>query len=194
MSDSFTERPEQGARDFGLPVHQGPVTAKVNGVSVDIEYQDQDNVVLSNPVNASDLVEIFYTGRGSLEQPGSVGGGIPGGGVQNQVLKRVIGPNPVAEWGWVSYNDLTDKPTIPDYAESFETVSKNLKARDAVFSYTGGVLTAIAYAGNITKTFGYTGGRLSSVTLSGSGLPAGTTLTKSFTYNGSGNLIGITYN
>lgn len=76
-------------------------------------------------------------------------------------------------------------------AESFETVSKNLNATDAVFNYSSGDLTSIVYASGIIKTFNYSSGVLTSVVLSGT-TPSGIELTKSFTYT-SGNLTQVTY-
>lgn len=76
-------------------------------------------------------------------------------------------------------------------AESFETVSKNLRAVDAVLNYSGGDLVSIVYANGITKTFGYSGGNLSTVTLSGA-TPGGISLSKGFTYSG-GDLVAVDY-
>jgi hypothetical protein len=67
---------------------------------------------------------------------------------------------------------------------SFETVSKNLRASDAVFNYGSGKLTSIVYTtpeGTVTKTFNYTGDKLTSIVLSGS-TSAGVDLTKTFGY------------
>lgn len=69
---------------------------------------------------------------------------------------------------------------------SFETVSKNLRAWDAAFAYTLGVLDTITYtsgAFTITKTFGYTLGKLTSLTLSGD-TPGGIDLVKTLSYSG----------
>lgn len=187
MTDSFTEHPKQGQVNFFLPVHQAPVTVEVNGVLVDIEYQDQDNVILSNPVNDSDIVEVFYTGKGSLDQPED----IPSGGTPGQVLKKTSGTNYDTEWGSISFNELTDVPDLDQ--DTFETVSKNLLSRMGTLTYTAGKLTSIEYAGNILKTLAYTGDQLTSVTLSGSGLPSGITLVKTFTYDGANKLIGFSY-
>jgi hypothetical protein len=76
-------------------------------------------------------------------------------------------------------------------AASFESVSKNLSAENAVLTYTGGNLTSIAYANGITKTLNYTSGRLTSIVLSGA-TPGGIDLTKTLSYTGS-NLTGIAY-
>lgn len=79
-------------------------------------------------------------------------------------------------------------------AETFETVSKNLKAYPATFNYTNGTLTSIVYtlpSGTITKTLNYTSGTLTSIVLSGD-TPAGIDLTKTLGYT-SGDLTSITY-
>lgn len=64
---------------------------------------------------------------------------------------------------------------------TFETVSKNLDASGATLSYTGDVLTSIAYVNGVIKTLNYTGDNLTSVVLSGS-TPAGIDLTKTLSY------------
>jgi len=74
---------------------------------------------------------------------------------------------------------------------SYETVSKNLAASDAVLSYTGDNLTSIAYFNGITKTLNYTGDNLTSVVLSGS-TPGGIDLVKTLSYTGD-TLTGVTY-
>ncbi len=69
---------------------------------------------------------------------------------------------------------------------SFETVSKNLKAWDAAFAYTLGVLDTITYTSGaltVVKTFGYTLGKLTSLTLSGD-TPGGIDLVKTLSYTG----------
>jgi hypothetical protein len=74
---------------------------------------------------------------------------------------------------------------------TFETVSKNLDASDATFTYTGDELTSITYSNGVTKTFTYTGDNLTSVVLSGN-TPDGIDLTKTLTYTGD-NLTGIAF-
>lgn len=76
-------------------------------------------------------------------------------------------------------------------AETFESVSKNLLARDATLAYSGGDLTTITYTGGIVKTFNYSGSDLVSVVLSGP-TPGGIDLTKALSYSG-GNLVGVAY-
>lgn len=74
---------------------------------------------------------------------------------------------------------------------TFETVSKNLDASDAVLAYAGDELDTITYANGVVKTFAYTGDDLTSITLSGA-TPDGIDLIKTLTYT-SGNLTGVTY-
>jgi hypothetical protein len=78
--------------------------------------------------------------------------------------------------------------------DTFETVSKNLKASDYALTYNGaGDLTVITYANGIIKTLGYLGsGDLGTITLSGA-TPSGIAITKSLTYNGSGDLESVSY-
>ena len=78
--------------------------------------------------------------------------------------------------------------------QTFETVSKNLKAYPATFNYTTGTLTSIVYTlpvGTITKTLNYTTGTLTSIVLSGN-TPSGIDLTKTLVYSG-GIITSITY-
>lgn len=80
-------------------------------------------------------------------------------------------------------------------SETFETVSKNLKAYPYTISYSGGNIDYITYnlggGLEIVKTFGYTSGDVTSVTLSGD-TPAGIDLTKTISYSG-GNIDIINY-
>jgi hypothetical protein len=80
-------------------------------------------------------------------------------------------------------------------SQSFETVSKNLKAFPNELTYTGENLTSIEYTtdlGTVVKTFGYTGENLTTITLSGD-LPEGLVNTiKTLAYTGE-NLTSITY-
>lgn len=90
---------------------------------------------------------------------------------------------------------IAEKGNDGSFENSFETISKNLKAYSYTLNYTSGNLTSIVYntgSGNITKTLNYIGGNLSSIVLSGS-LPIGTfALTKTLNYT-SGTLTSITY-
>ncbi len=80
-------------------------------------------------------------------------------------------------------------------AETFETVSKNLKSYPATLSYSGQNLATIEYGlgGGLTilKTLNYTGENLTSVVLSGD-TPGGISLTKTLDYTGD-NLTGVIY-
>ena len=78
------------------------------------------------------------------------------------------------------------------FADTFETISQNLSANDAVLGYTSGVLTSVTYSNGVVKTLGYTTGTLTTITLSGA--PAGVTdIVKALSYNGDGDLIGFSY-
>ena len=74
---------------------------------------------------------------------------------------------------------------------SFETVSKNLKAYDFTLNYTAGELTSVVYSNGVTKTLSYTSGELTTITLSGS-TPGGIDLIKTLTYT-SGELTAVAY-
>lgn len=80
--------------------------------------------------------------------------------------------------------DVEWRDALGALGPSFETVSKNLKAWDATFAYTLGVLDTITYTSGaltVVKTFGYTLGKLTSLTLSGD-VPGGIDLVKTLTY------------
>lgn len=79
-------------------------------------------------------------------------------------------------------------------ASTFESVSKNIKAWDAAFAYTGSQLDSITYtngAETIVKTFNYTDGKVTSIVLSGD-TPSGIDLTKTLSYTGD-QLTGVNY-
>jgi hypothetical protein len=79
-------------------------------------------------------------------------------------------------------------------AETFETVSKNLKGFPFSLSYEGGLLERVDYTtpfGVITKTFGYTTGLLTSVELSGA-VPGYIPLTKTLIFE-NGFLVDVSY-
>jgi YD repeat-containing protein len=82
---------------------------------------------------------------------------------------------------------------LPSIGITFETVSKNLDAKNATFTYDGsGNLVTITYANGIVKTLNYTAGILTSIVLSGS-IPSSILTTKTLTYDGSGNLTNTAY-
>lgn len=86
--------------------------------------------------------------------------------------------------GWTAPADL-------GIGQTYETVSKNLKAQDYTLNYTTGDLTSIVYANGVTKTLGYVDGDLSTITLSGS-TPGGIELIKTLIYT-DGELTAVTY-
>jgi hypothetical protein len=89
---------------------------------------------------------------------------------------------------------LALRGTSASGGDAFETVSKNLKSKDASFTYTGSQLTSISYTDGvdtIVKTFNYTGTQLTSIVLSGD-TPASIDLIKTLVYTGV-NLTSITY-
>jgi len=78
--------------------------------------------------------------------------------------------------------------------ESFETVSKNIKAWPATFNWVDGSLSSIVYSdgvSSITKSFSYSGGYLTQITLSGD-TPLSASLIKSIVYS-SGKPATISY-
>lgn len=79
------------------------------------------------------------------------------------------------------------------YKNTFETVSKNLSALDAVYSYTGDNLTSVNYNnGQVIKTLAYDGNdNLTSVTLAGTF--TFTKIKKNFVYDSGGNLTAHSY-
>lgn len=83
----------------------------------------------------------------------------------------------------------------PAAAETFESVSSNLKSYPHDISYTGDKVTSVTYnlpgSLQIVKTLGYTGELLTSIVLSGD-TPDGIDLTKTLTYD-NGVLISINY-
>jgi YD repeat-containing protein len=82
---------------------------------------------------------------------------------------------------------------LPSIGITFETVSKNLDAKNATFTYDmSGNLITITYANGIVKTLNYTLGILTSIVLSGS-IPSGILTTKTLTYDMSGNLTNTAY-
>lgn len=96
-----------------------------------------------------------------------------GGGISENKVKKLISESSASSAG------------------TFETVSKNLDASNAVLNYTGDNLTSIEYASGISKTLNYTGENLTSVVLSGA-TPDGISLTKTLAYTGA-NLTEVTY-
>ena len=80
------------------------------------------------------------------------------------------------------------------FDDTFEVVSKNIRAWNATFAYTGDQLTSISYTDGvdtIVKTLNYTGDKLTSLVLSGD-TPSGIDLTKTLSYTGE-QLTGASY-
>ena len=73
------------------------------------------------------------------------------------------------------------------FADTFETVNRNLSATDAATTVDAdGVIQSISYAGGVVKSFTYDdAGRVLEIELSGA-TPTGIDLKKTFTYNGDG--------
>ena len=86
-------------------------------------------------------------------------------------------------------------PTGPEYTETFETISKNLKAYPYVLAFNAGKIETITYdlgsGQTIVKTFTFSGDLLSVITLSGD-TPNGISLNKSLSYTGT-ILTGVSY-
>ena len=98
----------------------------------------------------------------------------------------------------LTYNQTTGQVEHTDAAnlspaDTFETVSKNLRSEGATLGYDGaGNLTTLTYADGIVKSLAYNaGGDLETITLSGA-TPDGISLVKTLTYT-NGNLTGVAY-
>ena len=119
----------------------------------------------------------------------------PQNGYELDELHNVLITSPEDGQGLVYENATTLWKNKNVLGDSYETISKNLKAYPATLAYGGtGDLSTITYtlpSGTITKTFNYTAGNLTSIVLSGS-TPSGINLTKTLTYT-TGNLTGVSY-
>lgn len=97
---------------------------------------------------------------------------------------------------WVVLAEKGADGTNGTLSDTFETVSANLAAYSPTYAYSAGNLSTVTYdlggGQSIVKTFNYSGGNLSTIVLSGN-TPAGIDLTKTFTFDGSGNLTSIAY-
>jgi hypothetical protein len=142
------------------------------------------------PIDTAALQAAFVAGDGIIIN------GVPGSGADP------FGSLLVAGTGiGVAYNTTTRAWTVSNTggggggaADSFDTVSKNLKSYPWVGSYTGDQLDSLTFTipgGTIVKTLNYTGDKLTSVVLSGN-TPSGIDLTKTLSYTGD-NLTGVTY-
>jgi hypothetical protein len=97
-----------------------------------------------------------------------------------------VAPTPVSVSPPSAFTAIVSPAVPPSAAETFETVSRNLRSYPATLSYAAGELSAISYAtpgGAAVKTFNRVAGRLASIVLSGS-LPAGIATTKTLDYTG----------
>lgn len=95
--------------------------------------------------------------------------------VEQQTTEIISAPN---------VTEIVIGEAVSGLAETFESVSKNLKAYPVALTYDNGILSSLAYttpSGTITKTLGFVGGILTTVTLSGA-TPSGIALVKEFTY------------
>ncbi len=119
----------------------------------------------------------------------------PQNGYELDELHNVLITSPQDGQGLVYENATTLWKNKNVLGDSYETISKNLKAYPATLAYGGtGDLNTITYtvpSGTITKTFNYTAGDLTSIVLSGN-TPSGINLTKTLTYT-IGNLTGVSY-
>lgn len=119
----------------------------------------------------------------------------PQNGYELNEIHDVLITSPEDGQGLVYENATTLWKNKNVLGDSYETISKNLKAYPATLAYGGtGDLSTITYtlpSGTITKTFNYTAGNLTSIVLSGS-TPSGINLTKTLTYT-TGNLTGVSY-
>jgi hypothetical protein len=108
-----------------------------------------------------------------------------------------------ATTNWVTPGAGTQGPQGPQgepgesYAQSFETVSKNLKEYSYELTYVDDILSYITYyqggGQTIVKTFYYTEtGELAMIELSGN-LPYGISMVKVFEYDEDGNLYQVAY-
>lgn len=98
----------------------------------------------------------------------------------------------------VAINEGPEGPQGPPgtVEDTFETISKNIKAYPFTIEYFEGNPIRIIYDlggdESVIKTFGYTDELLTSITLSGN-VPNGITLIKNLNYS-QGNLVGVSYN
>lgn len=111
-------------------------------------------------------------------------------------LERLVSTLLYGEPGEVLTTNDTQDGYIWTYklGETFESVSKNLRAYPPTYNYTDGILTSVDYttpSGTITKSLTYTNGLLTSIDLSGD-LPIGIETNKTLIYTG-GVFSGATY-
>lgn len=102
----------------------------------------------------------------------------------------------------IATNDLVTQDELTagladKLGQSFQRIVGNLDSYDFVPTLNGdGDLATQVFtlpdASTITITYGYTGGNLTSITLSGA-IPAGIDTTKLITYDGNGDITGVSY-
>lgn len=78
-------------------------------------------------------------------------------------------------------------------AHTFETIAHNLKSSDLTYAYNGDGTLHTKSSSVVTMTYAYLpSGDLSTKTLSGTGVPSGVAITKTYTY-ADGNLTSVSY-
>lgn len=180
--------------------------AKTGNIIVATTFDSGGNWVLSSVPDVYP-VAIIYRVRQKIIDFDSTASNIWGNTNSEQLTKAELGlgnvpnvdaTNPANISQSSSYRFVTDTEKSTWNAkigDSYETVSKNLRAYPYTLNYTAGVLTSIVYnlggGLQITKTLNYTGPLLTSIVLSGD-TPAGTLLTKTLSYTGN-DLTSISY-
>ena len=95
-------------------------------------------------------------------------------------------PVSVAVTESVTTVDVNIQNVSANWAESFDTVSRNLRGFPYIVYWDGDSIDYVVFSNgitSITKTFNYTGDKLTSIVLSGD-TPNGISLTKSLLYSG----------
>lgn len=135
------------------------------------------------------IVDVYFAADGNLvcvlSDGTEIDAGIPMG------LDGPSGGNTlISKWAGYSTEELAEV----FLKHTFETVNKNLEASDAVLAYDANDdLVTVTYANGVIKTLTYNaGGDLITVVLSGV-TPEDIMLTKTLGYDGTGNLVSVTY-
>lgn len=112
---------------------------------------------------------------------GDVGLGFPSGGVEKSVLIKKTNTDYDTEWKILSLDDLSN-------GSSFETITNNLRSYPVIdTTFEAGVSLSKTFQtpnGNIVVTTNFTDGKPSTKVLSGSGVPGGIPLTKTYDFTG----------
>lgn len=112
--------------------------------------------------------------------------------IDNAVNRHPVPIPAPSEAGYVLSTEGWTLPVDGVAQETFETISKNLKARPGQLSYENGKIVLITYgSGVVLKTVAYTGDLLTSVTLTGSAVPSAP-LVKELIYS-DGRLVNYQY-